>query len=102
MSIGAAAFQVGSVVDCIGGSRRRVRVGAMSFGFGGVKITDGVAVGNNKPVKSPFVAQNLYKKLVAAAARLAFITVVGAHDLLDIGRTHEFLKSVKIGLGQIP
>ena len=66
-----------------------------------MEIAHSPAVGHNKSVISPLVAKNLDKKLVAAAARLAFIGIICTHDLLYISGFHKSFESIEISLREV-
>ena len=66
-----------------------------------VEVAHCPAVSDHKTVESPLLAQNLDQKLVAAAARLAFVSIVSAHHLLYISSLDELLECIKICLVKI-
>ena len=66
-----------------------------------VKITDSPAVCYNDAVESPLLSQDLDQKLVTSAARLAFVRIVCAHNLLDISSFHQTLECIEIGLVEV-
>ena len=66
-----------------------------------VEVVDGTAVRYNQGLESPLVAQDIGQKTVAAAAGLALITVVGAHNLLNVSLGYQSLECRQVGLPEV-
>ncbi len=67
----------------------------------GIEVVDGTAVRYYQSLESPLVAQDIGKQTVAAAAGLAFICVVCAHNLLYVSLGNKSLECGQIGLPEV-
>ena len=65
------------------------------------EVVHSPAVSHYKTVEAPLLSEDLDKKLVTSAARLAFICIVRAHNLLYISSFHKTLESIEICLVEI-
>ena len=82
-SVARAALHVCTRQDCIGRSCRSVGMGVVLAGV--VEVSDGAAVSHHDAAESPFLAEDFLQETVAAAAGLAFIALVCAHNFLHVG-----------------
>ena len=65
------------------------------------EVVHSPAVSHYKTVEAPLLSEDLDKKLVTSAARLAFICIVRAHNLLYISSFHETLECIEVCLVEI-
>ena len=66
-----------------------------------VEVADGAAVGDDDAAEAPLVAQDFLQEPVAGAARLALITLVGAHHLLHVGLLDDGAEGRQVGLPEV-
>ena len=62
------------------------------------EVVDRTTVGKDDVFISPTVPKDVDEQFVAAAAGLALIAVVGAHDFLYVSFFHHSLESRQVGL----
>ena len=67
----------------------------------GIEVVDGTAVRYNQSLESPLVAQDIGQQTVTAAAGLALIAVVCAHNLLNVSLGYQSLECRQVGLPQV-
>ena len=80
--VAGPAFYVGPGQNGIGRCAGRVGVGVVFRSI--VEIVYGTAIRYDKIFEFPLVSEYLHQQAVAAAAGLAFETVIGAHDFFYI------------------
>ena len=66
-----------------------------------MEVAHSPAVSHHEAVKSPLLAKDLDQKLVAAAARLAFVCIVCAHDFLYVSGLDELFECIQICLIEV-
>ena len=66
-----------------------------------MEVAHSPAVSHHEAVKSPLLAKDLDQKLVAAAARFAFIRIICAHHLLHVSGLDQLLECIKICLIEV-
>ena len=95
-----AAFHVGAGKHRIGRCRGGIGVGTMLTGI--IEVADGAAVRHHQTAETPFVAEDVGQEPVAAAARVPFIALVGAHHLLHVAVLHNLAEGGQVSLPQVP
>ena len=65
------------------------------------EVVHSPAVCHDKSVEAPLLAEDLDQKLVASAARLAFVCIIRAHDLLYISSFHETFECIEVCLVEV-
>ena len=68
---------------------------------GVVEVADGAAVSHYDAGKTPFVAEDILKETVAAAAGLSLITLVCAHNFLHVGILHNRAEGREVSLPEV-
>ena len=66
-----------------------------------IEVVDSTAVAHHNTLIVPLVAQDLYQQTVASAARIALVTVVGAHHLFYATFGNQVLESREVGLVEV-
>ena len=99
VEVGFAAVGVGAGADAVGGGVFGVGAGVVILGL--VEVIDGAAVGGDKALEVPVLAEDVFEQEIAGAGGFAVDGVVGAHDGVGLGVDDGGAEGGEIGVPEI-